>query len=50
MRMGKEILKCPVCKDQVEASECTFVTKIKTDNGKEMLCCCPTQAKKVKNE
>ncbi len=47
--MGKEILMCPVCKDQ-EAGECTFVTKITMDNGKEMLCCCPTQAKKVKNE
>jgi hypothetical protein len=50
MRMGKEILMCPVCKEQVEGDECTFVTKIKTDDGKEMLCCCPAQAKKVKNE
>ena len=48
--MATEILKCPVCNEQFEAGECAFVIKIKTGNGKEMLCCCPTQAKKVKNE
>jgi hypothetical protein len=48
--LDKEMLRCPVCKEQQEAEECTFVTTIRTEDGKEVLCCCPTQAKRVKNE
>jgi len=50
VRVDTEIIKCPVCEEQQEAEECVFVTTIKTEDGKEMLCCCPIQAKRVKNE
>ncbi|MGD2142238.1 MAG: hypothetical protein PVH79_02005 [Candidatus Bathyarchaeota archaeon] len=44
----KKVLQCPVCKDTMDAENCGFVAIHKTENGKTIVCCCPTQAKKVK--
>ena len=50
MRMDKENLKCPVCKEQLDVNKCAFARVIKSEEGEDMLYCCPTQAKFIKNE
>jgi hypothetical protein len=47
--MSKEVIQCPMCKQQ-DAGECTFAMVKKVEGDKTTVCCCETQAKKVKNE
>ncbi len=49
MKMDKEIVQCPICKEKPEAEECNFATVKKVVKDKLYVCCCEIQAKKVKN-
>ncbi|UCH56938.1 MAG: hypothetical protein JSV18_06245 [Candidatus Bathyarchaeota archaeon] len=50
MKAEKEIVQCPVCKEQVEDEECTFAMVKEVEDEKIRVYCCSTQAKKVKNK
>jgi hypothetical protein len=41
---------CPLCEKYQEDDDCAFITVKKTIDGKEILCCCDNQVKKVKSE
>jgi len=47
--MTKEFVQCPLCKEQ-DAGDCIFTMVKKVEGDKTIVCCCETQAKKVKNE
>jgi len=48
--MTKEIIQCPLCKGQQDAGDCIFTMVKKVEGDRTIICCCETQAKKVKNE
>lgn len=47
--MKKEIVQCPMCREQQEVEECNFATVRKVVKGKMYVCCCEVQEKKVNN-
>lgn len=49
MSVEKKVVSCPICRPQLEAEECVFVTVRKEEYGKTTICCCP-QHEKVKEE
>jgi hypothetical protein len=48
--MSKEVVQCPMCKGLQDEGDCLFATVRKVEGDKTIVCCCETQAKKVKNE
>ena len=48
--MTKEVVQCPMCKEQQDAGDCIFAMVKKVEGDKTTVYCCETQAKKVKNE
>ena len=50
MSKESEAVVCPICRPQIDAEECVFMTVRKKKNGKTTLCCCPQQEKVKKGE
>jgi hypothetical protein len=48
--MKRVVVQCPYCETSQEDEDCTFATVKKVVGDKVFICCCETQAKKVKKE